>query len=430
MHTSGSCRIDAGASSLNSGDLDTREEGVGMVEATAKAGQEAETTSGHVGAVNFDVLLEHYCKTYPIPTPKGDTPARREAREEHYKVMLDNFQKAEGVIKSQDWCQRTGQGALLTSKPRSNRIRQWFSGDEVRYFAGGNPVETEDDLALALLMDKTDREARRVEDLLRNPMRANALEQLFSVRGTAIEAFEEIAKKRSDGDAVKLIRHLNEALVRSDLAAATSYAEGAIRRRAQLLYLLGMAVGVIGLVAISGTLLWFFGLQTALVSGTEVVPVALILGGLGAVISVLQRMTTGDLPTRVEDGLIACTLLGASRPAIGSVLAFAITVLILGGILPIKVPDDPGTRLFFFAGLSFVAGFSERFAQDMLGSAEASLASGNSTSEVIAVVEETDQEPDDADGTETTTPDLVELPIVETQPASQKGQAANGGRRH
>jgi hypothetical protein len=55
---------------------------------------------------------------------------------------------------------------------------------------------------------------------------------------------------------------------------------------------------------------------------------------------------------------------------IGAVLAFAIVVLILGGIIPLEVPADATKAVFFLAGISFLAGFSERYAQSLLGAAK------------------------------------------------------------
>ena len=36
-----------------------------------------------------------------------------------------------------------------------------------------------------------------------------------------------------------------------------------------------------------------------------------------------------------------------------------------------QLPDDPQTQRYFFAGLAFLAGFSKRFAQDMVAQGKA-----------------------------------------------------------
>ena len=323
----------------------------------------------HQGAVNFDMVLEHYLEAYPDPPLRHDTAEAKEDREAGFRLMLDRFKAVHGEVISQCWCSRVGAGALLTSRRHRSRLRRALSGDEVRYFAGGETVDTKEDLVLGKLMRATDREAQRVADLLRNPMRANALGQLFSVRETAIQAFEEIAKHDLKGDAAARVRDIATELVTTDLAAATSYAEGAMHRRSQLLYLAGMAAGAAGLAVLTAALLWFFGRQPALMSGTEMIPIAILLGGLGGVVSVLQRMTKGNLTTSLDNGQAACFLLGLSRPVIGSVLAFAIALLILGGVVPLELPSEPAKALFFIAGIAFLAGFSERYAQDIIGGA-------------------------------------------------------------
>jgi hypothetical protein len=322
-------------------------------------------------AVNFDVLLDHYLEAHPSPKPRNDKPGAAEDRRAGFRILLDKFEEENGKVKSQCWCPRVGAGALLTSKPYSWRLRQAFSGSKVRYFAGGNPIQVLEDLELAALMAETDRVAQRVSDLLRNPMRSNALSQLFAIRRVAIEGFEEIAAYDLKGKDAARVRIRTTKLVAPGLTSATAYAEAAIRGRANLLYLGGMGVGAAILIMVAAVLLTYFGGQPALIPGTDLVPKVLVLGGLGAVVSVLQRMTQGNLRTSLDNGQLACFLLGVFRPVIGAVMAVAITLLVLGTILPLDVPEDANVATFFMAGIAFLAGFSERYAQEMIGEARA-----------------------------------------------------------
>ena len=331
----------------------------------------ATDTARHHGAVNFDELLDHYFAAFPLRERAGATAAEIAARKDRFNDdLLAAFERDEGRVRSQTWCQHIECGAILTAKrPKSNLSRALY-GDNVRYFAGGNPVEVEADLKLGDLMAQTDLQARRVADLLADPMRGNVLKQLYEVRATALDGFETIAKRNLSGDAAAAVRSVTERQVARQLKAAVAYAERAMRLRASILYLFGMMSGVIGLMLVAGILLFFFGRKAELVAGTDFMPTALVLGGLGAVISVLQRITRGQVTATLENGLIACFLLGFFRPVIGSVMAFAIIVLILGGIIPLEVPEDAAKGVFFLAGISFLAGFSERYAQTMIGAAK------------------------------------------------------------
>jgi hypothetical protein len=102
------------------------------------------------------------------------------------------------------------------------------------------------------------------------------------------------------------------------------------------------------------------GLIPGIVAGT------LIAGALGSVVSVLVRMTRGRLQLDYEAGKSVLRLLGAVRPFVGAVFASALILLVEGGLLPLKIPDESTQRTAFALGLAFLAGFSERWAQDML----------------------------------------------------------------
>jgi hypothetical protein len=350
---------------------DTRDEGGGGMTTPVDPALKAPTTNGRAhGAVNFDELLEHYFGAYTLHRREGEKDVEIAKRHERFLEMLDAFEKDEGRVRSQTWCLRIESGALLTAKRPTSNLQRTLSGDQVRYFAGGNPVEVDEDLKLGELMAMADREAQRVQDLLRNPMRGNALKQLYDVRAMALEGFEAMAKRKNSGDAVDQVRSVTERQVAAQLKAAVEYAERAMRLRASILYLFGMASGVIGLMFVAGIMLFFFGRKTELIAGTDFMPTALVLGGLGAVISVLQRITSGHVTASLENGLTAVFLLGLFRPVIGAVMAVAITVLILGGILPLQVPEEAAKGVFFLAGISFLAGFSERYARTMIGAAE------------------------------------------------------------
>jgi hypothetical protein len=92
-------------------------------------------------------------------------------------------------------------------------------------------------------------------------------------------------------------------------------------------------------------------------------------GALGALVSVLHRMTSGDLKLDFHAGKRMLTLFGAVRPVIGAVFGMALFVLLRGGLLP--AIGTPAVPLAFYAAIGFLAGFNERFAQDMLvGSAK------------------------------------------------------------
>lgn len=102
-------------------------------------------------------------------------------------------------------------------------------------------------------------------------------------------------------------------------------------------------------------------------SWESVVPLLLtaLTGGLGAIVSVLQRMTSGTLALEPDVGRRLLTIVGAVRPLLGALLGGILYVLLFGEVINLNPPNGVPSN-YWYAGLAFFAGFSERFAQDML----------------------------------------------------------------
>jgi hypothetical protein len=94
---------------------------------------------------------------------------------------------------------------------------------------------------------------------------------------------------------------------------------------------------------------------------------SITMAALGAVISVIQRMSTGSL---VVDQTVSASqrrMLGGLRPAVGAVFGAVAYFTLLTGSLATGGTTSTGRQSFaFFALAGFAAGFSERFATDML----------------------------------------------------------------
>jgi hypothetical protein len=128
-------------------------------------------------------------------------------------------------------------------------------------------------------------------------------------------------------------------------------------------YLLGMPVGtlvLIGLAVAAGNWLNMRGFTT------DELVLTLIAGGVGAVVSVLIRITKGQrIDVDTQSGRALTILGGSFRPLIGAILGLAVYVLLQADLLPFTRGSE-GEELAFYAALAFLAGFSERWAQDML----------------------------------------------------------------
>jgi hypothetical protein len=153
------------------------------------------------------------------------------------------------------------------------------------------------------------------------------------------------------------------ATYRSEMEAARARFRAAAQRTAQSRYWEGALLGAAGLAflcALVGVVFWLSGTDAAY-------GIAVPAGGVGAMVSLLQRMSSGRLRLQIDAGRDLLEVFGAVRPFIGAIFGSAVTALLLGGLVPvIQVP--PEQQLAFFAGVGFLAGFNERWAQDMLQS--------------------------------------------------------------
>ena len=141
----------------------------------------------------------------------------------------------------------------------------------------------------------------------------------------------------------------------------TVYLESA-RRVAQRKYVDWMLAGL-GIVLLPLSIL---GIFTGLYDLNVAWVATAAAGAVGAVISVLQRMGKGPLDLNPESDKRSFWQLGLARPVIGATLGVVSYVLVGGGLIAITPPRSATNQALYFAGIAFLAGFSERFAQDML----------------------------------------------------------------
>jgi hypothetical protein len=163
---------------------------------------------------------------------------------------------------------------------------------------------------------------------------------------------------------------------RNRVAAALRYADEHLegvsqnldqfaRRDAQQRYLSGAfsCASAMFLLLLAGAFGGFDPLQTEVV----VILVALGSGGIGALVSVMLRVTNQPLQIDYHAGKSLMFFAGVFRPLIGALFGLIFFVLLNAGILQaVKLPDEREKFLYFVAAITFLAGFSERRAQDIL----------------------------------------------------------------
>lgn len=150
--------------------------------------------------------------------------------------------------------------------------------------------------------------------------------------------------------------------------AETDYAAAA-RRRAQTQTMWGAFMGLVLLALllfIVGVVAWAIGyspLDTDSVAGAFGCAAA---GALGACTSVSWKVLTfGELQVDLGASVLTVRGLGAVRPIVGAIFGVAAYFALKSGFI-----DLGADSFYYYAFISFVAGFSERFVPDLVGKAE------------------------------------------------------------
>jgi hypothetical protein len=173
------------------------------------------------------------------------------------------------------------------------------------------------------------------------------------------ESFAYREQHRDQRPSARFVRGI--ASLRTRLANEERNYLAAVQRVAQRAYLDGMLKGFAALLVV----LIALAVASDLIGFGAGWVTTSTLGATGAVLSVLQRLGRG-LDLAPEGEKKSFRQQGFVRPWIGAVLGIASFVLLKGGLVSITTPSGTANKVLYYGGIAFLAGFSERFAQDML----------------------------------------------------------------
>jgi hypothetical protein len=157
------------------------------------------------------------------------------------------------------------------------------------------------------------------------------------------------------------------AIAEKEAEQAEILCDRAVRRGAMMAYFVGMLIGIVVFTTL-GVLLSIL-LSHVHIGGfsVEFFLTVFIAGALGAVVSVMTRMSSGDSWLEFETARSYLRILGMFRPLIGAIFGVALYFGIHSGVLQfIQPPRTTNGNFFFYAFIAFLAGFSERWASDIL----------------------------------------------------------------
>jgi hypothetical protein len=109
-----------------------------------------------------------------------------------------------------------------------------------------------------------------------------------------------------------------------------------------------------------------FGIETGMLG------VVVFGGALGSVVSIMVRIH--DFAGLDNQDPSVLFLTGFFKPVIGVSFALFVYAMLEAGLIPVEIKAE--SERFFYAALSFISGFSERFARDVVTRAEAALSGG------------------------------------------------------
>jgi hypothetical protein len=282
----------------------------------------------------------------------------------HAAATLAEFEALNGDIVDLYVAPRTGACSVLVADPARRKGRVLFVsiGRTDRVLRAPELVETL--WRVHLLARQTESAAR---DVLHTSTRGTVQAMLYRATVLLLQSLDavplDVPGKRGGTER----QSLQEAVRRTDreLSELEACVDREARQATLGFYLLGMLVGMVGgavLLPVAVVVMPRIGLP-------EHVRLALVLsvvaGGIGAVTSVMVRITRGQ--TSIIDsrqGPWLTLVAGVFRPWAGAVFGVVLYVLVFAGSVPVDIPDHAPHH--FFAGLAFLAGFSERWAQDTI----------------------------------------------------------------
>ncbi|MGR6964062.1 hypothetical protein ACU610_06350 [Geodermatophilus sp. URMC 61] len=199
------------------------------------------------------------------------------------------------------------------------------------------------------------------------------LEMLFSIivylLGVldSVECLEAVGKEARETRECSRVHRIEKALqiAQSELTRLQEFADQAAIRVALRHYVFGLLMG--GIVVLASA--WMASTIPMFEQApTQDLVRAIAAGGLGAILSVMIRISRGqrlDVDTTLES-FMTC-LAGSVRPVIGGALGVALYVLLKAHLIPLQIPaESDAAAPYFLTAIAFLAGFSERWAQDTI----------------------------------------------------------------
>ncbi len=314
--------------------------------AAPTATRTAHKTVAHAHAPSFtELVYAHFAWWREL---RNDGPGDAAAA---YHDLLGRFERAHGKLVHSFWCTHLESAVALTEQPPR------FPWQRTRWsFHRESDWATKGRHEIAAQLHRCDELAVRARTVLTG-VRQRICLQLVTASAAHLLSLVDESTAHADHENASVLKSETEALDQTE-----AYYRQAANGQAQIVYFAGMATVAAVISAVAGIALAF-----GWMSGVA----ALIAGAIGAVVSVVQRINAGQFELDYDVGRPYAFFLGGLRPLIGGAFALAITFAFTSGLLhlPISAKDPESDHKLAVFVVGFLAGFSERWAQDTLTTA-------------------------------------------------------------
>lgn len=290
--------------------------------------------------------------------------------EQDYLDATDLFQRSEGEILKAYWCATEASAVVLSEKKRAESGLRSLRRSRVRIHRATDWV-TGDAPEVANLLALADTLAIKVANILSRGPRSIAMEWIFNEQSFLLGFVERAGGHPSPKESSAVVAQHG-----AQLKQIEEFYDRAGKKVARMRYLGGMVIGLFVLAGVGAGvagLVALFGTLDLASDSTRTFFACFGAGAVGAIMSVMTRMRQADgFSLDYEVGRLQCIVLGGFRPLVGAVFGTVAYFALQSGFIDIN--PTKGDELFYFALVAFLAGFSERFAQVILGGAELSVA--------------------------------------------------------
>lgn len=320
------------------------------------------STSACVGAASFSDLVRAHFQREHERGGNGSAPAEAEAE---FHGKLAQFEAEEGKLAAVYWSTGTASAVAMTIGDAAGERNPFAETEmEIRLHRVTDWL-TRDQSLVANVLHDCDLLAIRAGEILRGTSERITMRWIFSVQEHVLGYVE-----REDAPTPEKEREFVTAQ-RRELARIEGYYLRAGAKAGRIVYATGMLVGalVISAAAITAALL-LSHYSKHWDRSVEVLLLCTAAGAVGALVSVLSRMSGGTDKFSVdfEVGRPLLRRLGLYKPLVGSIFGIALYFMLASGLLLTKRPT--GDAIYFYGAIAFLAGFSERFTGVVFGEVE------------------------------------------------------------